>query len=58
MPALAVAARSLSRELAGEAHREQAEQLAVPDVLPGWLVEDRVDRAREQAVTVEADRAP
>jgi DNA-binding IclR family transcriptional regulator len=58
MPALAVAARSLSRELAGEAHREQAERPAVPDVLPRWLVEDRVDRARERAVTVEAGCAP
>jgi DNA-binding IclR family transcriptional regulator len=58
MPALAVAARSLSRELADEAHREQAERRPpLREVFHGCL-DGRVDRTRKQAVTVAAGRAP
>jgi DNA-binding IclR family transcriptional regulator len=58
MPALTVATRSLSRELAGEAHREQTERPPLREVLPAPLAEGRVDRAMMQAVSIKACRAP
>jgi DNA-binding IclR family transcriptional regulator len=56
MPALAVATRSLSRELAGDASRDQAE-LPLSKVVIECVVDDRSDRQLQHAVPVEAGHA-
>jgi DNA-binding IclR family transcriptional regulator len=52
MPALSVAARSLSRELAGDASRDRAREL--PEVLVDCVVDERCHRPSRQTVPVEA----
>jgi DNA-binding IclR family transcriptional regulator len=57
MPALSVAARSLSRELAGDASRDRAEHPELPEVLVDCIVDERCDRTSRHAVPLEVGHA-